>query len=250
MFEVFARRRALLLYCRLIIHAKSIRVYFANYLLSSNRHFSHNSYNRVTTYLLPIPSMEIVMQLPSQDTADERHSKIARTLFFACPVVLIAVQLVPGPSHVNPRINIRETLEANANVPAPVSAMFERACANCHSNNTQWPWYSRVAPMSWMVAKDVEDARKAMNLSRWSVQNGRRPELAIATLTAACSDLQTGRMPKWNYLLAHPEARVSKEEVAGFCTWSQGEIKQLVRKKQEQSKSKFTKLLQTGNDKQ
>ena len=87
-----------------------------------------------------------------------------------------------------------------------------------------------------------------MNFSRWSSQIGRRPELAIATLSAACTDLQTGRMPKWNYRLLHTEAQVSPAEIDQFCSWSKVEISQLVRKKQEQTRSKFTKLLQTHND--
>ena len=197
--------------------------------------------------------MDLDMQT-QQDKPDEaevqqqRHSRIARGVFFACPIILASMQLLPGPSHTNPRVDARETLEANMPVPAPVSAMLKRACANCHSNETKWPWYTRMAPASWMIAKDVDGGRKAMNFSRWSSQSGRRPELAIATLTAACTDLQTGRMPKWNYRLLHPEAQVSPAEVAQFCTWSQVEIGQLVRKKQEQTRGKFTKLLQTHND--
>jgi hypothetical protein len=81
-----------------------------------------------------------------------------------------------------------------------------------------------------------------MNLSRWSTQNGRRPDLAIATLTAACEDLRSGRMPKWNYRLLHPEAQVSKPEIDQFCGWAKGEISQLARKKQPQIRGKLTRL--------
>jgi hypothetical protein len=105
-----------------------------------------------------------------------------------------------------------------------------------------------MAPASWMTTKDVDDARKAMNLSRWSSQSGRRPDLAIGTLTAACADLQTGRMPMGNYLLLHPEARVTKQEIDQFCAWSKGEIRELAKRKQQKTTDKFTKLLQTGND--
>jgi hypothetical protein len=193
--------------------------------------------------------MGIDMSHEQKETAQQKnHYRIAKGIIFACPIVLIALQMVPEPSRTNARVNKTETIEANLAVPAPVSAMLNRSCMNCHSNETHWPWYTRVAPVSWMVSKDVENARKVMNLSRWSSQNGRRPELAIATLTAACSGLQTGRMPKWNYVLMHPEARISKAEADQFCVWSQGEIRQLVRKRQQQSRSKFTKLLQTRNN--
>lgn len=178
----------------------------------------------------------------------EAHYRIARGLVLACPIVLALLQLVPGPSAANPRLDERETLEANLAVPAPVSAMMQRACMNCHSSETRWPWYSRMAPVSWMIAKDVNEARKAMNLSRWSSQNGRRPDLAIATLTAACDDLRTGRMPKWSYRMLHPEAQVSKLEVDQFCVWAKGEVRQLVRKKQQQPQGKSAKLLQAAGE--
>ena len=178
---------------------------------------------------------------------EEAHYRIARGLVLACPIVLAVLQFLPGPSRANPRRDERETLEANLVVPAPVSAMLQRACMNCHSSESRWPWYARMAPLSWMIAKDVNEARKAMNLSRWASQNGRRPDLAIATLTAACEDLRTGRMPKWNYRALHPEAQVSKTEVDQFCGWANGEVRQLVRKRQQQPRGKSAKLLRTAS---
>ena len=73
-----------------------------------------------------------------------------------------------------------------------------------------------------------------------------RPDVAIATLTAACEDLRTGRMPKWNYRLLHSEAEVSKMEVDQFCGWATAEVRQLVRKKQQQTRGKNAKLLQAA----
>src|ERR1700712_1596777 len=119
--------------------------------------------------------MGLVMQASQQDTVEiqqqQRHIRIARGVLLTGPIVLALIQLIPGPSRVNPPVDIRETLATNVSMPAPVSAMLERACVNCHSNNTKWPWYTHLAPASWMVAKDVQDARKTMNFSRWSAQN-------------------------------------------------------------------------------
>jgi hypothetical protein len=178
----------------------------------------------------------------------EKHHWIAKGFVLACPMVLAAIQFLPTPPRTNPHVDKRETIEANLDIPAPVAAMLQRSCMNCHSNETRWPWYTRMAPASWMTTKDVDAARKAMNLSRWSSQSGRRPDLAIGSLTAACADLQTGRMPMRNYVLLHPEARVTKLEVDQFCAWSKGEIRELAKRKQQQSRDKFTKLLQTRND--
>ena len=88
-----------------------------------------------------------------------------------------------------------------------------------------------------------------MNLSRWASQNGRQPELAAATLTAACLDVRNGRMPKWNYKLLHPEAQVSKLEADQFCAWSQMQASVLSRKKPlQQMRTKVTRFLQTGSE--
>ena len=78
-------------------------------------------------------------------------------------------------------------------IPAHVAQIFTRSCADCHSNQTRWPWYTKVPPASWIVSKDVNRGRKAMNLSEWSVQ--KNPALAATMLVAAYVDMQSGRMP-------------------------------------------------------
>ena len=172
----------------------------------------------------------------------------AKRIVIGGGILFSAIQFLPRPPQTNPRANPNQAIEANMPVPASVGAVIHRACMNCHSYQTQWPWYSRVAPLSWFMTRDVENARKAMNFSRWSLQNGRRPELEIATLSALCGGLRSGRMPKWNYLLLHPEARVTDIEKKEVCAWAKGEIRELVRKKRDKGHGTFPKLLQTGHD--
>jgi hypothetical protein len=104
--------------------------------------------------------------------------------------------------------------------------MLRRACYDCHSNETRWPWYSRIAPVSWLMSKDVESGRRAFNLSEW---NGSRPETGASLLAAACTDLKQGRMPRFPYTLLHPESRLSAKEVESFCKWTKGEFRRLIR---------------------
>jgi hypothetical protein len=102
-------------------------------------------------------------------------------------------------------------------MPPEISSLVQRSCVDCHSEATRWPWYARVPPASWMVQRDVENARKAMNLSRWSeLTRG----MAIGALTAACSDVELKRMPMEKYLLLHPGARMDAKEVQQFCAWT------------------------------
>ena len=137
----------------------------------------------------------------------------------------LALQLVPVDAGYNPPVRPEHRLEAQSNVPAEVERVLNKACRNCHSHETEWPWYSRVAPASWLIARDVDKARRAMNLSEWTVQNGRTRGRAVGTLMAACAGLQAGRMPPSPYRTMHPEARLSTEEVRAFCEWTTAEAR-------------------------
>lgn len=158
-------------------------------------------------------------------------------LLFGCAAPLLVLQMVPAPAaRTNPPVIAAHSLRDQQTLPPEASRVLERACMNCHSNETKWPWYSRVAPMSWLVAKDVEKARRAMNFSDWSTRQGRKPETAIAVWQAACLDLQKKRMPTEPYLLLHPEARISPQEAKDFCAWTQQETARLLLlKKQRQA---------------
>src|SRR5690242_6290427 len=89
--------------------------------------------------------------------------KVIRTIFFSLLGVFLLIQLVPyGRDHTNPSHNV----EPKWDKPA-TRALARRACFDCHSNKTVWPWYSHVAPVSWLVMKDVVDGRHEMNFSEW-----------------------------------------------------------------------------------
>ncbi len=120
----------------------------------------------------------------------------------------------PGP------VQSWQSLEVNVNVPPPVAAILARACRNCHSEDTAWPWYARVAPIGWMMARDVSRARTAMNLSTWATGAGRRPAIAAATLAAACADVRSERMPLAPYRMLHPESRLTQADKQVFCDWA------------------------------
>jgi hypothetical protein len=85
---------------------------------------------------------------------------------------------------------------------------------DCHSNRTAWPWYSGVAPASWLVVDDVKEARAEFNLSEWGKL---APNTAQEKRKAMCAEVRDGEMPPWQYLLLHPEAKVRAEDVAALC---------------------------------
>ena len=116
-------------------------------------------------------------------------------------------------------------LSARAVVPEPVMATLRRACFDCHSNETRWPWYSRLPIASWLIERDVKKGRGQLNFSRW-VQYNRfvRAEL----LDKVCERVTAGEMPLRPYLMLHGEARLSKTDVAGLCEWTGNEATRLV----------------------
>jgi hypothetical protein len=100
---------------------------------------------------------------------------------------------------------------------AAVFALLERACLNCHSQQTQWPIYSYLPPLSWAIEKDVADARQHMDFSRWNVYSADEKRDLLARIG---SEVRTSQMPLPRYLLLHPEARLSKEERQVIYEWT------------------------------
>ena len=134
-------------------------------------------------------------------------------------IVFAAAQLV-RPERANPAIDTSRTIQAHAGTK-DLGPVLDRACRDCHSNATVWPWYTRVAPVSWAMAYGVRTGRKAVNFSEWGTyQPGERRTL----LAASCEDVSTGRMPgAWTLL--HPEAKLSARDVETICAAArQGEI--------------------------
>jgi hypothetical protein len=125
-----------------------------------------------------------------------------RLLAGALAALAVVIQFLPvGAPRDNPQV--RE--EPRWSSPR-ARELFFRTCADCHSNQTRWPWYASVAPVSWLVAHDVQGGRSHLNVSEWD-----RPQ---KDADEAAEELRDGEMPLRTYLLAHPEARLSPAERA------------------------------------
>ncbi len=153
--------------------------------------------------------------------------RTALPLTAAVGFVFAALQFVPVYAHANPPVAQEKTIAASLDLPPQVQTIVRKACMDCHSNETRWPWYSKLAPMSWLVARDVERARKAMNLSEWSDTLGRKKGKAAGALLAACEGVKAKRMPLPQYQMMHPEARLSQDEINTFCAWTAAAVHQL-----------------------
>jgi hypothetical protein len=113
----------------------------------------------------------------------------------------VLLQLVPyGRNHNNPPVTDEVTWDS-----PETRALAERACYDCHSNETKWLWYSNIAPISWLVQHDVQEGREHLNFSEWG--SGRREEGGEMAET-----IYNGQMPPPVYLITHPEGRLTDAE--------------------------------------
>jgi hypothetical protein len=118
----------------------------------------------------------------------------------AIVVLLGAIQLIPyGRNHVNPSVQAEPKWDS-----PQTRELAARACFDCHSNQTEWPWYSNVAPLSWLIQRDVEEGRRELNFSEWN-----RPQREAKE---SGKEVQKGSMPQWYYVLLHPSAGLSAQE--------------------------------------
>ena len=137
-----------------------------------------------------------------------RRLKLAVVVF----VVFAAAQLV-RPERANPAIDASRTIQAHSGTASGLVAVLDRACSDCHSNRTVWPWYTEIAPLSWLMAYGVTAGRKAVNFSEWAAYP---PEQQRKLLVESCQDASEGKMPG-PYTLLHPEVRLSAQDVETIC---------------------------------
>ena len=140
-----------------------------------------------------------------------KSRKIVLGLVVSLIVVFLLLQL-KQPDRTNPPV------ESEIAAPPEVAAILERACYACHSNETEWPWYSYVAPVSWWVAEHVEHGRGDLNFSTWPVLDFEELEHAFHDID---EQIEKGEMPLPSYLRMHAEARLSDEDRQVLRDWAQ-----------------------------
>jgi hypothetical protein len=130
--------------------------------------------------------------------------------------VFAVAQFIPVTG-ANPPADQTQTIFANMTVPPDVTSILTRACQDCHSNQTAWPWYSRIAPVSWLVAHDVDEGRRELNFSGWGSYNARRQDRKLKEI---CEQIERGEMPMPIYTVMHPNAKLTASDRKALCDWS------------------------------
>jgi hypothetical protein len=121
-----------------------------------------------------------------------------------------AIQFVPV-ERVNPPV------ESDIVAPDDVNKILRRSCYDCHSNETRWPWYARVAPVSWIIARDVEEGRRELNFSVWNKSTSARRARKFKEIV---EQVEGNKMPQWYYVNLHPDAKLEPSEKEIILNWA------------------------------
>jgi Haem-binding domain len=144
--------------------------------------------------------------------------KLATRIAIAAAAVLVAIQLIPlRPS--NAATESSQTVFAIETMPPKVETILHTSCMDCHSEQTRWPWYSHLAPVSWLVVHDVHKGRHEMNFSRWGSYSAKKRDQLKENI---CDQLMNEDMPDGFYAFVHRQARLTPEQREAVCSWTNG----------------------------
>jgi hypothetical protein len=128
----------------------------------------------------------------------------------------LAAQLI-RPDTGNPPVNPVRSLWNDHGVDPRVADILRRACSDCHSHETKWPWYARISPLSWVMARHVEQGRAKLNFSDWSTASADQLEEIF-------DSIDKKKMPLPSYLLMHSDARLSQADREIVMAWADGKL--------------------------
>ena len=130
--------------------------------------------------------------------------------FILISAILIAIQFIPA-SRTNPPVT------AVLDVPMEVISVFIKSCYDCHSHETEWPWYSNIAPVSWLVSSDVDGGRSHLNFSEWE-KLSRKDKVKMKE--EIWEEIKKEKMPLWQYIILHPEANLTQKDKNLIRGWA------------------------------
>lgn len=127
-------------------------------------------------------------------------------------VLLVVIQFIPSRHPGNPPV------QAEVVVPDEVMGVIETSCYDCHSHETEWPWYASVAPMKWLVRHDVAEGREHLNFSAFADYEA---DEQVDKWDEVAEEVAEGNMPLWYYTPLHGEARLTDEEREILVGWAE-----------------------------
>jgi hypothetical protein len=142
-------------------------------------------------------------------------SKSAKLTWSILIATFVLMSLIPYGEKTNPPVDEKLTLKA----PKEVMEIFKRSCYDCHSNQTKWPWYSSVFPLSWSIKDHVKNGRASLNFDKWETYSKEKQEKLKEEIARKAGTI----MPLKDYLWFHGDAKVSKKERKIIQDWAYAE---------------------------
>jgi len=157
----------------------------------------------------------------------KKFRRISRWTFVVLASLFLVAQLV-RPARTNPVTDQSLSLQSQLHVDSQVSIILDRSCADCHSNNTRWPWYTNITPVSWWVVGHVNDGRRDLNFSEWGTYDKRKQSRRLDQM---CELAKSGAMPLGSYTPMHSGSKLSGDDLRTLCVWtnSQANVLRAVR---------------------
>jgi hypothetical protein len=150
--------------------------------------------------------------------------KIRLKWVLAGAALAMATLQLTNPARTNPPIQPGRQLTDAAGPPSDMMRVLRAACYDCHSQETQWPWYSRVAPVSWLVVDHVNEGRRHLNFSDWPNDDPRR---AAKYWNRVADQISSGDMPLPSYARIHSPARLTAEQRTALAAWAEQQARRL-----------------------
>jgi len=138
--------------------------------------------------------------------------RVVKVALVSVAILFTAIQLIPVA-----RSNPPEA--GNPDAPAAIVGFLKRACYDCHSNQTRWPWYSFIAPASWLVSLHLAEARRRLNFSEWEAYTS-DPDTAAHKLAQIADQVASGKMAPWYYRVMHRDARLNPAQRQELIRWA------------------------------
>lgn len=139
-----------------------------------------------------------------------------KRILLAAVIILVAIQFVRPARNASTQPPGSDDFIVRFNPPANVTSALHRACYDCHSDSTRYPWYADVQPVAWWLASHVDEGREHLNLSRFGTYT---PQVQARKLNRMSDEMVNGKMPLWSYTLIHADARLTEAEVNDVSAW-------------------------------
>ena len=144
--------------------------------------------------------------------------KIAKKIALALLVVLVGMQFYRPEKNVAVGDYVA-AFETETNPSPEVKAILNTACYDCHSDNTEYPWYNNIAPVSYWLADHIEDGKKHLNFSDWQNYDAKKKDHKLEELI---EEVKEGEMPLKEYTWTHGDAKLSQEQISSLLAWADG----------------------------